>query len=583
MKRIICLLLVLSCVLGTALALTSCGAPKDGGAEVKVYLGEKIYDFDPTDYYVDSTAELVMSLLFDPLFKVNEKGKVKCDGAADSYDVDEQNNKIVIDLKESYWSNGTRVKASDFIYAWSNVLLNPNDANPAAALLYDIENAIKIKNGEASMDELGAKATGTYQITITYRNGANYEQLLKNLSSVATAPIPQDSIKEETQGYWTKLVNTIASNGPFMVSKINKDHSFTLARNEGYHQALGLKNPNKKVRPGKLIGLSEATYADIENSVVFYMTDAPLADRSKYEDKAVVKDDLSTYTYVFNTDRELFKNPVVRKALSIAIDRNAIIEAITFGKAATGFIPDAALDPSGDRFNANYNDIISASGKLDEARELLATVDLTGIDKSFKLTVNNDSEEEIAIANIVISTWNQLGFNVTLDSESSVVENEVGEGSSTTLITDSKLQVIANNATRQDFYGSDRGFDVIGIDWQMYSTDPFVALSAFAKRFSGSGVSLPNNDVVYTNIAGYEDESYDDLIKRAYNETDSDKRSDILYEAEKKLVESAAIVPLVFNQTFTFEHDAISKVDFDLFGNVILTDMKQKKYEKYLD
>ena len=40
-------------------------------------LGEKVYDFDPTDYYVDSNAELVMGLLYDPLFRVNEKGKIK--------------------------------------------------------------------------------------------------------------------------------------------------------------------------------------------------------------------------------------------------------------------------------------------------------------------------------------------------------------------------------------------------------------------------------------------------------------------------------------------------------------------------
>ena len=397
----------------------------------------------------------------------------------------------------------------------------------------------------------------------------------------ATAPIAQDTIKEETAGYWSKLVNTIVTNGPFMINKINKDKSFTLTRNEGYHQALGLKNPNKQVNPGKLIGAGSATYADLESKVVFYMTDAPLSDRSKYEDKANVADDLSTYTYVFNTDRELFKNPVVRKALSIAIDREAIIDAITFGKAATGFLPDSVLDPdTGKSFNKNEDDLISTSAKLEEARNLLASVDFTGIDKSFTLTVNND-EESVAIANIVKNTWNQLGFDVTVDA-ADPIEQAVGEGASQNTITDSKLQVIVNNATREDFYGEDRGYDVIGIDWQMYSTDPFVALAAFATKFSGSGVSLPNNNITYTNIAGYSDETYDNLIKRAYNETDADDRSEILHDAEERLVESACIVPLVFNQTFTFEHKHIKKVGFDGFGNIILTDMKQKKYRQYL-
>ena len=116
----------------------------------------------------------------------------------------------------------------------------------------------------------------------------------------------------------------------------------------------------------------------------------------------------------------------------------------------------------------------------------------------------------------------------------------------------------------------------------MYSSDPFVALCAFADRYSGSGVSLPALGTTYGNIAGYSDEAYNELIKNAYNETDLAERNDILCEAEKKLVDSACIVPLVFNQTFTFLHKAISKAKFDGFGNLILTDMKQKKYEQYL-
>lgn len=581
MKKITSLLLALTFILGSALLLVSCGKNKDGGAQIKVYLGEKIYDFDPTDYYVDSNAELVMSLLYDPLFRVNEKGKLKCDGAAESYDVDEANNTIVITLRESYWSDGVRVKADDYVYSWRNVLLDPNDANPAAALLYDIENAVKVKNGEVSAFEFGAVASETYQITIKYRNGANYEQLLKNLSTVASSPIRQDIATNLTEGYWSKLVNSAVTNGPFMISRIASDKSFTLARNEGYHQALDVKNPNKIVNPGKLIGTGTATYADIEKDVVFYMTDAPLADRSKYKDEAEVADDLSTYTYIFNTDRPLFQIPEVRKALSLAIDRDAIIKAIVFGKAATGFLPDSVLNlDNGKSFNKNEDALISTSAKKQAALDLLATVDLTGISKEFALTVNND-EESLAIANIVKAAWEDIGFTVTVNAVGEK-ESVVGDGATETKIVDSALQVIVNNATREDFYGNDRGFDVIGIDWQMYSTDPFVALCAFADVYSGSGVSLPALDAAYGNIAGYSDEAYNELIKKAYNETDLEERNDILHAAEAKLVDSACIVPLVFNQTFTFQHKHISKVKFDGFGNVILTDMKQKKYEQYL-
>ena len=84
MKKILSLVLALSLLLGSALVLTSCGAPDDEGAQISVYLGEPIYDFDPTDYYVDSNADQLMSLLYEPLFTVTEKGKLK-EAAAKEY------------------------------------------------------------------------------------------------------------------------------------------------------------------------------------------------------------------------------------------------------------------------------------------------------------------------------------------------------------------------------------------------------------------------------------------------------------------------------------------------------------------
>ena len=84
MKRIISLALTLAMMLGVCAMLASCGEPKDDGAEISVYLGE-VFDFDPTDYFVDSNQEQVMSLLFEPLFTVDEKGKLQCDGNGTVY------------------------------------------------------------------------------------------------------------------------------------------------------------------------------------------------------------------------------------------------------------------------------------------------------------------------------------------------------------------------------------------------------------------------------------------------------------------------------------------------------------------
>ena len=308
MKRILSMLLVAIMLVSTLVILTACGEPKDDGAEISVYLGDEIFDFDPTDYYVDSNAEQVMSLIYEPLFKINKKGELK-NAAAKDYSVDKEKRQIVIKLRESYWSDEIRVKATDFIYAWRDIILEPNSQNPAAALFYDIENAVKIKNGEESLYSFGAVASGIYEITITYREGADYKQLLKNLASVAASPLRED-IVSVAKTHWSKNVTTIVTNGPFKIESLNHElGDFTLARNLGFHQKPTAKDYTDKVNPASLIsfftksGNLELTYADIADKTVFYMGNATLEDRKTNAKKATVAEDFSTYTYVFNTNK----------------------------------------------------------------------------------------------------------------------------------------------------------------------------------------------------------------------------------------------------------------------------------------
>ncbi|MBQ8380409.1 MAG: hypothetical protein IJY18_00800 [Clostridia bacterium] len=580
MKKIVSLILSLTLLLSSLAILSSCGA-KDAGAEISVYLGERIYDFDPTDYYVDSNAESVLSLLFEPLFSVNSKGKLEY-AAAKKYTVDESTRTIVITLRETYWSDGVPVKAEDYIHAWSNILLNPNDANPAAVLLYDIKNAAEIKNGSvASVFDFGAVATGTQEITINYRKGANVDMLLKNLASIATSPIRQDIATDHTSGYWSKLLNSAISNGPFMLGTLDEDeNNFTLVRNTGYHQSPTAKDVTKNVTPAKLVsvftrfGETELTYADIENKAVFYMSDASLAERAAKKGSATVSDDLSTYTYVFNTKNELFKIKEVREALSKVIDRNAIIDAITFGKAATGFLPDSVIDTNtGKKFRTE--NLISTSADLNAAKALLDGVDLSGVKTEFTLTVNDD-EESVAIANLVKAAWESLGHGIKVTVKPvGYIKTTPTEGIQA---LDSEIQVLVNRASRGDI-----AFDVIAVDWQMYSTDAFVPLAAFSTEYSGSGVKLPYLDKYYGSFGGYTNAEYDDLIKSAYKESDTAKRSELLHSAEKALVESYAVVPLVYNQNFAFVSRDLSGLTTNGFGDFVFTKVKQKNYRNYLE
>ena len=578
MKRIISLLMTLVMLFGVATTLASCGAPKDDGAEINIYLGSEIFDFDPSDYYVSANAEKVLSLIYEPLFTISCNGKLEYAGAK-KYKVDKEERKIVIDIRESYWSDGIKVKAADYVYAWCDRIINSSTANPAAALFAEIEGVKEAISGEGNIYDVGIKATEMDQITITYCEGADYKRILKNLASVAASPVRQD-IVETAETYWSKYTTSIVTNGPFKLKSYDRENgTFELARNVGYHQDPLVKDYDNKVNPGLIYGTftsgdSEITvsYQDIKKKVVFVMADASLADRNDYKKKADTAEHTSVYTYVFNTENPLFADVNIRLALSAAIDRNAIIKAITFGKAANGFIPDVS--------GGSKEKLISTNADMNKAQEYLAKATTTA-EKSFTLTIDSD-EASKAIAEIAVAAWRELGFTVTINV-AEPVETTLGNGS---IVVDSGIQYLIKEAS----YGKVK-YDVIAVDWQTYSLDAAAGLATLTSNLNGMGKDQFGGDlaagttyysVARKNVARWSSSEYDSLVAAALAATNKKERAAKLAEAESYLISQMPVCPLVFNENFVFTGSKISKLEFDGLGNLVFTDVKLGSYKKFL-
>ena len=104
MKKIISLLLVLGLLAGMTVVFSSCGEatePVAGGAQISVYLGSEIYDFDPQGNQTDDAALSVLRLLFEPLFSIDDDGELQLAGAK-SYKIKKSEHKVIITLHESY-------------------------------------------------------------------------------------------------------------------------------------------------------------------------------------------------------------------------------------------------------------------------------------------------------------------------------------------------------------------------------------------------------------------------------------------------------------------------------------------------
>ena len=583
MKRIISLLLAVIMLFGMVSVLSACGKPKHPGAEIKIYLGSAVFDFDPSEYYVSTNAEQILSLLYEPLFTLNKNGKLR-KAAAKKYDVDKDAREITIELRDTYWSDGIQVKASDYVYAWCERIINPDNPNPAAALFYEIEGVKEVMQGIGTTSDIGIKASEMKKIVIKYCEGADYKNILKNLASVAASPVRQD-IVESAVINWSKSASTIVTNGPFKLQKYDTvTGEFELARNVGYHQLPTVKDYNNKVKPSLLYTTFTSagddisvSYSDIKEKVVFVMADASLSDRSDYHKKAKTADHTSTYTYVFNTNHPLLSDVNVRKALSLVIDREKIAEAITFGKPADGFLPDIC--------GGKKHTIISTTADKGAAEALLAKVDkdLFEANKNITLTVEND-EQSVKIAQIVEQAWESIGFVVTVNPVGTVSNKVTSSDDMDTYVLDSEIQYLIKEAS----YGNVM-YDVIGIDWQMYSRDGAVGLQSLTSKTNGMGVEYvsegigkPYNAVVRSNIAGWADERYDELVNDIYSADKKKERKERIHDAEEYLMDNMPVCPIIFNENFAFKNWRISKLRFDGNGNLVFTKVKLFRYKKFL-
>ena len=583
MKRITSLLLALVVTILSLFSFTSCGKLIEDGAEISVYLCDEVYDFDPAASYTDDNSVMLMSLLFEPLFTLNEKGKLQ-KAAAKKYEMDKDTGDLIIELRESYWSDGQRVLAGDFVFAWRRIL-DPAFSTPAASLLYDVKNAFKAKQ---ALDGVGIYDVGIYaddektlRICFEHEN-VNLDEFLRNLASVMLSPVRAGNV-EGQEDYWTKTAGTLYCNGPFKLQQLNYLYGYlTLGRNDGYHRPEdSKKSEDAYVVPAAIRtlwktdnDLSKGDYLDkmyafMEEKVVFYVgsldIDKSAESQDEYSRTALKKkvktlERLSTYTYVFNTENPLFADPEVRAAMSAVLDRQVIADIIVFADPATGLIPPSVMNHKrNSSFREEGGNLISTSASMtiDQATEVLIEKGVE-IGAEFDITYNADHPEEEKVAEYVKEVWDSLGFVVSL----------IGVSSTSITVGESTYQ----DSALQQNYESGK-FDVIGIDYQMMSANPFPALASASATYGGFATKTP---------CGWENTDYDKKLEQALLEENAKDKAKLLHEAEALLMDEMPIMPLYFKQTYYIQNKGrLKNVDFGYNGFPIFTKTKLKRYQNY--
>jgi oligopeptide transport system substrate-binding protein len=205
---------------------------------------------------------------------------------------------------------------------------------------------------------------------------------------------------------WTEPGHNV-SDGPYTLTSWKHDASLTLVKNPDYYDASAVKVD--KIQMKIITDGSTAEQAFNSGDVDINETGWPPADTANIKGQSTYQQfpSLGIYYYGFNVKTITDVNQ--RKAMALAIDRQAIVDHIT----QTGQVPATNFSPAGipGASSINKDKFLSATANMDEAQKYMDKV--SSPVKNINLVFNNaPGHKEIAIA--IQAQWKKLGLNVTL-------------------------------------------------------------------------------------------------------------------------------------------------------------------------
>lgn len=426
-------------------------------------------------------------------------------GMAESWDISEDGTVYTFHLRDgAVWSDGEPVTAHDFVFSFQR-LMNPETAAGYAYLQYTIKNAAAVNGGDLPVEELGVVAIDDKTLEITLENPAPF--FLQALTHYTAYPVPQHAYEEFGED-WTRPENIIA-NGPYIPVEWQPGSHIKSVKNEAYYDAANVQIQEVMYYPLDDLNAAVNRYRAGEFDM---LTDFPADQLSMFEANHPGEADVSPYLgvhyYVMNQNTEKLQDVNVRKALSMAINRE-VIGANLWGTgelAAYSWVPPGTANYDGMSFRYDWADT-PYEERVEEARALLEEAGY-GSSNPLQLEIKyntNDNHQRLAVA--IAAMWEQLGVQTSFfNSEVAVHYDALQNGD----------------------------FDSIGrAGWIMDYNDPINMLD------------LLKTGIDY-NYGRYSNPEFDALLNASALETDIEARAQILLEAETMAMEEYAALPLAF-------------------------------------
>lgn len=425
LKRLTALLLLgLLCVP----PLSGCAQDGDGMA-LSACVGSAPDSLDPI-YAEDAAGQTVLAHLYENLMRVtaDSAGKTSViSGMAKSVDQEEETREGAITvtytfrLRSARWSDGQPVTAGDFVYAWRR-LADPATGSRYADLLSVVSGFQEARAaGDMSLLQVTARNDSTLVVVLD----GHYDWFLKEVcTSPATMPLRQDVVQKlkaasGSKSWWEGDLTQLVTNGPYTVTEYQEGRLLSLGANSRYYAA----QPGPQSIAFHFAGSAEEAWSLYESravDAVWPLPDARLTELAADPEWSPLPE-LGTYAALFNCGSDLFSDPTIREALSLAIDRNAIAQAAgTAALPAEGLVPPGVPENEEGDFRTLSTSLLdnSPEGYAERCQQAQALLEEAGYAGGADLGqlefLYLENEVNAAAAQLLCQQWQEaLGLQIT--------------------------------------------------------------------------------------------------------------------------------------------------------------------------
>ncbi|PTX59990.1 dipeptide transport system substrate-binding protein [Melghirimyces profundicolus] len=495
------------------------------GAVLKVNASTEPPSLDPPEGF-DSVSYDILNNIMEGLVRLDKHHQPQ-PAMAEKWEISADKKTYIFHLRDSKWSNGEAVTAEDFEYAWKR-MVDPKNAFPSSFLAFYIEGAEEYNAGKGQKGDIKVEAVDEKTLRVRLKEPTGF--FLKLIATPAFFPVHKKTVEKDPKR-WESDASTILSNGPFKLTEWKHDSELKAVKHGGYWD-------QESVKLGgihwSMVNDENTEYQMFQSGELDAVENVPTELKQELIQSGKAKTDpvASIYYYRMHTEMEPFHNKKIRKAFSLAINRQEIIDHVVQGgqKPAMAHVPYGMKQPDGKEFREDGGSFFK-DHDVKKAKQLLKEgMKEEGYEKlpPITMTYNTDDTHKVVAEALQEMLRKNLDVKVKLQNK------------------EWKVFLAEQRAGKLQFSRS-----TIPADY----ADPLNYLELFQ-------TGHPGNRVAYSN------KEYDHLVAKIRNTEDEKERFKLMHEAEAMFMDDMPILPIFFGTRVYMQNPDVTGIVRHPVGNI---------------